>query len=144
MIERLLDILTMQLVRVRGDSMAPALRLGSWALFSRRALRDGRGPRRFDIVRFEDPSRAGWSVKRVAGLPGEDVRLENGALYIDGRPVSEPHASPVDGPEWLEWRPGPGEYVVLGDNRARSTDSRRYGCVPAAALRGRLVRRLGR
>ena len=140
MLEPLLRLLWVQLVRVRGDSMAQALRDGQWVLVDRRAYRR-RPPARFDIVRFEDPSRPGaWSVKRIVGLPGEQIALRDGQLTINGQPVREPHvdASIADA-ETHEWRPGPRQYVVLGDNRLRSTDSRRYGPVPLSAIRGRVL-----
>ena len=128
-----------QLIRVRGVSMLPLLRDGSWAVFRRWAPGDP-GPERFEVVRLEDPARpAAWAVKRVIGLPGEAIELRAGTLVVEGRPVPEPHALGEDSRAYC-WSPGDGEIVVLGDNRLHSTDSRRYGPVPLAAIRGRLLR----
>jgi signal peptidase I len=141
-LERALRLLSVQLVRVNGDSMLPALQHGQWVRVDRRAFRNA-PPQRFDVVRFEDPSRPGrWSVKRVVGLPGEHVILDRGALTVSGAPVLEPHLPQMHSDsEYHEWQLKEGEYAVLGDNRAASTDSRRYGPVRSAAMLGRVVLR---
>ena len=135
-------LLSRQLVRVNGESMLPALRHGHLVWADRAAYRKS-PPRRFDIVRFEDPSRPGrWSVKRIAGLPGETVVLDRGALTVNGAPVSEPHLpQPHTDSEYHEWQLKDGEYVLLADNRGASgvTDSRRYGPVRREAIRGRVA-----
>ncbi len=145
MIGRLLDILSAKLVRVGGSSMAPTIPGGSWILVNRRAFNWPRKPQRFDIVRVEDPSKPGrWLLKRVVGLPDEEVRLQDGRLEVDGSVVPEPHLNgagdALAGKH--EWWPCTNEYVLLGDNRAESTDSRKFGTVPIGAFRGKMMRRL--
>ena len=137
-----LRMLSVQLVRVNGDSMLPALRHGQWVWVDRRAFRNAL-PQRFDVVRFEDPSRPGrWAIKRVVGLPGEHVVLERGRLIIDSRALDEPHLPrPHEDWEYHEWQLKEREYAVLGDNRAASTDSRRYGPVRRAVILGRVLLR---
>jgi signal peptidase I len=141
-LEPVLRLLSVQLIRVNGDSMLPALRHGQWVWVDRRAFRNA-PPQRFDVVRFEDPSRPGrWSVKRVAGLPGEHVVLDRGQLAVNGSAVVETHAPPApDDAGYDEWQLKEGEYVVLGDNRPASTDSRRYGPVRREAIMGRVLLR---
>ena len=115
--------------------MAPTLRDGQWVVVSRRAYAR-RLPSRFDVVRFVDPRRPGsWSIKRIVGLPSEQVELRGGELVVDCRTMDEPHAAPGNTADYL-WITGPGEYVVLGDNRPRSTDSRRYGPIDFSAITG--------
>ena len=115
--------------------MAPSLRHGQWVVVSRRAYAR-RPPSRFDVVRFSDLRRPGsWSVKRIVGLPSEHIELRGGELVIDQRTIDEPHAMPGDSSEHL-WMPGPDEYVVLGDNRSRSMDSRQYGPIGFSAITG--------
>lgn len=130
-----------QFIRVRGQSMRPALHHGAWLLVDRAAYHN-RLPRRFDVIRFVDPSRDGaWSVKRIVGLPGERLALRGGRLYVAGEACAEPHASgSVAGDH--SWDPGAGELVVLGDHRAASTDSRHYGPISIRSIRGRVVRAL--
>ena len=115
--------------------MAPTLRDGQWVVVSRRSYAR-RLPSRFDVVRFVDPRRPGsWSIKRIVGLPSEQVELRGGELVVDCRAMDEPHAAPGNTADYL-WMTGPGEYVVLGDNRSRSTDSRRYGPISFPAITG--------
>ena len=81
-------------------------------------------------------------LKRVVGLPTEAVTLTKGVLAIDGEIVDEPHIAPAyEAPEdSFEWRTGETEYVVLGDNRTHSTDSRDYGVVDLKQIVGPVIR----
>ena len=116
--------------------MAPSLRNGQWVVVSRRAYAR-RLPSRFDVVRFADPRRPGsWSIKRIVGLPLEIVELRGGELVVDGLAIDDPHAVAGD-PSEHSWAPGANEYVVLGDNRSRSTDSRHYGPISSFGHYGR-------
>jgi signal peptidase I len=143
-------------VLVAGDSMRPTLRPGQ-----RLAVGPlDRPPRRGDLVVVRrgpagtgppgpaGPGRPGPPalevVKRVVGLPGERVRLVAGRLEVDGVAVAEPYlrggeaGAPRAGAADLDLRLGAGQYLVLGDHRAASTDGRDFGPVPAAALTGRV------
>lgn len=122
--------------------MSPTLGDGRWIVVSRRAY-VRRRPSRLDVVRFADPRRPGsWSVKRIVGLPSEQVELRGGELVINGREVADPYAVPHDASEHL-WAPGRDEYVVLGDNRTRSTDSRHYGPITFTAITGAVLGHTG-
>jgi len=139
-----MGFLDWQLIRVRGTSMRPALDHGAWVILSR-AAQHLHSPRRFDVVRFIDPRRPGaWAIKRVAGLPGEEVGLGPEGLAIDGVRVAEPHAPAAGHGPARAWQVGAGEVFVLGDNREHSTDSRLYGPILLASLTGRVTRVLGR
>ena len=127
----------MLIYRVRGESMTPSLANGDLLVVSQR-----RGPiARGALVVARDPRDANrTSIKRVIGLPGQEVRLSDGIVLIDGKELSEPYlgglpASPglLDG----EWRLDGGECFLMGDNRAHSTDSRDYGPVKLSAFTGR-------
>ena len=83
-------------------------------------------------------------LKRIVGLAGEEMRLEDGLLYVDGAVLDEPYLGglpPTLGLESRRWRMGSDEYFVMGDNRVRSTDSREYGPVRADLLVGRVLLR---
>jgi signal peptidase I len=141
-IEKFLDLLNTQVVRISGGSMEPTLPSGSHVLVYRRAYGNHRVPARFDIVRLENPEQRGhWIVKRVVGLPGEEVVLRDGRLIVDGMPVTETHVDLSDGSNH-SWWPRDDEIIVLGDNRSASTDSRKFGPVNLSALRGKVGRRL--
>ena len=117
---------------VSGGSMRPTLAPGQRIAVAPLV----RPPRRGDLVVLRNP-RDLELVKRVVGLPGERVRLAAGGLEIDGQAVPEPYLA-VPGAGQLELRLGPGEYLVLGDHRAASTDGRNFGPVGADALVGRV------
>ncbi len=143
--------------RIPSSSMEPTLhcaRPGAWCLGSRDdrvianrlAYRFG-SPRRGQIVVFTAPPAAskcaaadGGSafVKRLIGLPGEQVSERHGHIYIDGRRLAEPYIDPAfRGTESAVWpRIGPGHYFFLGDNRIHSCDSRTWGTVTRRSLIG--------
>ena len=135
---------------VRGDSMMPTLRDGD-LIHVRRASSKGASYRRGSIVVAEMPSPSGdnsllTNVKRVVGLPGELVRVgRDGAVSIEGTTLAEPYladgARAAPGPG-LSWLCDDDEYFLMGDNRADSGDSRRFGPVPAANVVGRMRLRL--
>lgn len=133
-------MLSIQLVRIRGRSMEPSINEKTWVVVKRTGFRR-RNPRRFDVVRLEDPNAPNhWILKRIVGLPNEEVSLLAGELIIDGEPVVDEFAyCPDPLTDNHEWWPGSDEYVVLGDNRPGSTDSRQFGPIKRSAIRGRVV-----
>ena len=121
---------------VRNRSMLPTLRPDQRLLVDRLSLRC-RPARRREIVVFRQIEAGGQlSVKRVVGLPGEEVKLWNGVLTIDDQPTDEPYAVNADSAERLSWHLGGREYLLFGDNRRESSDSRAFGPVAAGRLLG--------
>lgn len=120
--------------------MEPAIDENSWGVSLRAGFRR-RKPARFDVVRFEDPNEKGhWLVKRIVGLPGEEVGLIAGELHANGTKIEDPFAyCPDVSAAKQEWWPRDDEYVVLGDNRSASTDSRKFGPIKRSSIRGRLL-----
>jgi signal peptidase I len=130
-------------VRIASDSMQPTLSPGDVVLVSRSAP-DVDELRRFDLVAFSEPRTGQRAVKRVVGLPGEDVVILDGVLHVDGRPVEEPWIAPetVDGSFSRTFHVPVTGVLVLGDNRMNSVDSRDYGPVDVEELEGRVIVRL--
>ena len=114
-------IYVFHVVRVEGTSMETTLNSGDLAVVTRFDYRLGR-PRRGDVVECRFPGREGTYLKRVIGLPGETVEIIDSRVYIDGVPLSEPYATGASADYRAEL--GMNDYLVLGDNRAESYDSR--------------------
>jgi len=134
----LLNTLTAR-IRVYGYSMVPTFRGGEWVLVNRMAYRFGRLPQRGDIVVFH-PNNGGHEdyIKRVIGLPGDEILIQNGTIYINNRPLRESYV--VERPRYSGyWRVPEGHVFVLGDNRNHSTDSHSLGPVPIDQIIGRAV-----
>lgn len=144
-ISHLTGAISTQLYRVTGDSMRPSFEPGEWLLVSRRAYHRAT-PTRGELVIVRDPrDLARLYLKRVVGLPGEEVRLFEGMLYINGSYLPEPYLGGLPAYLGLEenvWKLGEGEYFVMGDDRAHSTDSRHFGPVRRELIVGRAWLRL--
>lgn len=120
-------------VRVQGRSMEPTLRDGR-AVWILRAWTAG-PPRRGQIWLVEAPG--GPSLKRVLGLPGECLEMRDGDLLLQGRRLEEPYLRTLERNEG-RWEADQG-YLLLGDNRPESRDSRAWGPLPRSAFRGRVL-----
>ena len=137
----LLGSLAFRRFKVDGGSMLPALADRQYLLLAPgRFLKDRL--HRGDIVVFRSPPPFDQVlVKRIVGLPNEDIRLEAGLVYVNGTLLEEsyPTVHPQEGAkERREWWTGPHEYLLLGDNRTDSPDSRTFGTVAAAQIVGRV------
>jgi len=155
--------------RVEGISMEPSLEDGEYLLVNKLAYLkidlavfdwvpffnpgDDRvryvfgHPHRGDIIVFRDPANLNRDfVKRVIGLPGDTLEIDNvqGVVYLNGQPIREPYAhgrtSCAPGPRGCgPWTVPAGYYFVLGDNRENSTDSRFFGFVPEGNIVGKAL-----
>lgn len=117
-----IHFLGFHIVAIRGASMNETLRDGDYVLVTECDYFFGINPRRGDIAECRFPGRSGTYIKRVIGLPGETIEITGGMLYIDGVPLSEPYVSSPSADYSVTL--GEDEYLVLGDNRAQSYDSR--------------------
>jgi signal peptidase I len=104
-----------KLAIVVGESMLPTLRSGDLLIIDRRAYEHS-DPGRGDII----VARYGkdWVVKRVVGLPGEEVEVRRGTLFVDGQARSEEHAIEKGLLDVTKGRLLAGDFATLGDNRA--------------------------
>ena len=136
----LLDLFSSLRFRVAGHSMEPFLMEDDMVLVSRRF--PGGVPKRGDVVAFREPESGGVSMKRICGLPNERIAMVDGAVYVNGEPLPESYVSrapsrPNSG-DRDEWMTGEDEFVLLGDNRGDSKDSRAFGPVARHAIAGRV------
>ena len=120
--------------------MRPALAHGELLLVS--GVGKNEALRRGEVVVVREPAgRVGEYLKRIVGLPGETVRIVDGLLFVDGKHTREPYLGELPssvGLGEIEWTLGASEYLVLGDNRAHSTDSRHFGPVARSDINARV------
>ena len=125
-------------VRVDGSSMIPTLQNGEFVLVNRMAYRLGQ-MQRGDIIVFRSINEPGLDlIKRIIGLPGDEVVVQSGEVMINGQRLSEPYiAAPprYDG----AWRVPEGNLFVLGDNRNDSSDSHQWGLLPLENVIGKAI-----
>lgn len=123
--------------RLPSQSMSPTLRLGDYVTADTWSQRTGM-PKHGEIYVFELNDGYGTKyLKRIVGLPGETIEIRSNKLVRDGQIITEDYPATDDpvrdfGPVVL----GDGEYFVLGDNRARSKDSRYIGPISQDQLHG--------
>lgn len=78
-------------------------------------------------------------IKRVIGLPGEHVKIENGKVYINGNELEEDYLSSdvvTESDVFYDFIVPEGYIFAMGDNRTKSTDCREIGCIPFNKLEG--------
>lgn len=154
-------LLIMRPHKIKGQSMSPNYPDSEY-LLTEKVTYYLRNPERGDIVVLKPPSAAesGASVtcgnapetgapvldefiKRVIATPGETVQVKNGGVYINGKLLDETylHGVQTNGGTFLcegqEYTVPPGEYVVMGDNRPNSSDSRYWGPITKSEITGR-------
>ena len=140
MVGRVARAFVFRLYVVEGTSMEPSIKAGDCLLVSRKGYRGGT-PARGDVAVIVDPvKRERNQLKRIVGMPGEDVRLYEGTLLIDGEHYPEPYLAGLPSSVGLGdslWRLGDDQYFVMGDNRAHSTDSRQFGPITTELIGGK-------
>lgn len=127
---------------VRGSSMAPGILDGDRILVEPWSYL--LGPiERGDVVVLRYPLDPDVDyIKRIIGLPGDNIVLARGEVWVNGRQLVEPYVESVDESTTMTVEVAAGHYFVLGDNRPRSSDSREFGFVPEEYVRGRVDLRL--
>jgi signal peptidase I len=130
--------------KIKGSSMEPNFPDGEYLLTDKLSYRF-REPKRGEVIVFEAPGTDGDEfIKRIIGLPGETLEIKDNEIYVDGRVLEEVYIAPE-----ILTKPGnflreesmviipEGEYLVLGDNRPFSSDSRAWGLIEKSAITGR-------
>jgi len=130
---------SVQPVQVQGKSMEPTLKQGDRIFISRNVEQLERG----DIVIYRFPKDESKSfIHRIIGLPGEEVVIRGGKVYINRKYLEEPYVSPENTMYSQSSEPfkvPEGSYYVIGDNRDQSNDSRSWGALPKRYIVGKYV-----
>ncbi len=98
-----------------------------------------RNPQRQQVIIFRAPLAGSPDfVKRVIGIPGDQVEIRSGVVWVNARPLVEPYlgGTPNAAENFGLVRVPRDSYFVLGDNRNNSYDSRYWGFVPRSAIVG--------
>lgn len=130
---------TVQGYEVQYSCMLPNIQDGDWIIVDKAVYHLGE-PKRGEVVVFQPPDSLNSEfpfVKRVIGLPGEEVEVRDGSVYVDGNALDEPYVreepryamAPTVIPE--------GEFFMLGDNRNSANDSHNGWTVPEENLIGK-------
>jgi len=131
-------------VIVQGRSMLPTLHDGDRFILNRLSY-IRHAPQRGDVVVVNDPGHHDYAVKRIVGMPTETVHFDHGEVTVNGKRLFEPYLVQgtrtflPDMPEKLLML-GKDQYLVLGDNRGNSEDSRYYGPLHRSQIVGSIVR----
>lgn len=130
-----------QPVRVEGTSMLPMLEDQDRLFINKIAYRVGE-IHEGDVVVFQYPRDHSKSyIKRVIALPGDDLRIDHGHVFVNGKRLKEPYVPSrfMDDRSEADLVLPPHEYWVMGDHRSISSDSRDFGPVDRSLIYGKAV-----
>jgi signal peptidase I len=125
-------------VRVENISMIPTLHAGEFVLVNKLAYRLGNANRGDIVVFHYPPNPTEDYIKRVIGLPGDTVKINNRQVSVNGQILGEAYIS-AEPTYQGEWVVPDDNLFVLGDNRNQSSDSHSWGFVPLENVVGKAL-----
>lgn len=128
---------------VVGNSMHPTYKNGEFLMANKITYRVSE-PKRGDVIIFKYSDTADF-IKRIIGVPGDEVMIKDGKIYINGELLNESaYLDPsviTNGGSYLHEgqtiKLSEDEYFVCGDNRSNSSDSRDFGPIKKSAIKGK-------
>ncbi|MCI8648444.1 MAG: signal peptidase I [Firmicutes bacterium] len=141
--------LTIKPTVVKANSMQPTLYANNYLLVNKQAYRFGE-EKRGDIIVFQSElkdkkGKDKLLIKRIIGLPGDTIRIKDGAVFLNGERLTEDYIMEVETPGNLaDYTVPEGKLFVMGDNRRVSIDSRspEVGCIDEDTVMGKAFVRL--
>ncbi|MCD6401874.1 MAG: signal peptidase I [Anaerolineales bacterium] len=125
-------------IRVDGTSMTPTLQSGEFVIVNKLAYKFG-STKLGDVVVFKFPRNPSQEyIKRVIGLPGDEIKIVRGSVLVNGQLLEEPYLSSPTAYQG-NWVVPENQLFVLGDNRNNSSDSHNWGTVPMENVIGKAV-----
>ena len=139
-------VYVISLQQVIGSSMSPTLNDQNIVLIDKVHYHFF-NVKRNDIISFKYKD-SEYLIKRVIGLPGETIKYKDNTLYINGNQVEENFLNSINTEDfelfWLGYDVIPDNmYLVLGDNRGNSIDSRNFGLIKKEDIVGKMVVKIG-
>lgn len=134
----------MQPHKIKGSSMEPNFHDGEYLLTDKVSYRFG-DPQRGEVIVFKAPPDFNDEfIKRIIGIPGDQIMVKGGKVYLNNEELAEPYlpdyfitqAGKVVS-EGTEFTVPEGTYLVFGDNRNHSYDSRNFGPIDRDKIVGR-------
>lgn len=130
--------------KVSGCSMCPNFHTGDYILTDKITYRFSE-PKRGDIIVFKNPRDPAQDfIKRIIGVPGDKIKIKDGHVYLNGHIIKEPYLDPnlMTNPQAFlnddeEVTVKNDNYIVFGDNRPGSSDSREWGLLPKENIIGK-------
>lgn len=138
----------MQPNQVKGASMEPTFQSGDY-IFTSKVTYKFRSVERGDVVVFKSPKNPDIEyIKRIIGLPGDSVLIQDGKLYLNGKLIEENYISATTNlweggftKDGISFIVPEEELYVMGDNRPRSSDSREFGPIIIDSIIGQVFYR---
>lgn len=132
--------------KVSGQSMFPNFHDGDYIITDKLTYRFS-DPKRGDVIVFKNPQNEDQDfIKRIMAKPGDKVKVLNGNVYVNGKLIQEPYLKPevfTEPKSFLqeggEKKVEPNQYIVMGDNRMNSSDSRVWGPITKQEIIGKVL-----
>lgn len=134
--------------QVKGASMDPTFNNGDYILTSKISYRLN-APERGDVIVFASKRNPDIDyIKRIIGVPGDRIMIQNTEVFVNGAPIAEPYIAAKTTlfdsgfmQEGVEVTVPQNQLYVMGDNRPRSSDSREFGFITYESVIGKVVYR---
>lgn len=132
--------------KVSGLSMFPNFHHGDYIITDKVSYKFGE-PKKGDVVVFKNPKNSDEDfIKRIMAVPGDKIKVEDGSVFVNSKRLKEPYLKTdifTESKSFLregeEVKIADGTYIVMGDNRPNSSDSREWGPITKKEIIGKVM-----